>query len=208
MNITIKRISAYIIDYIFIVLLITLISQIRFLKPNYDEYVSAYNDYYDYYEEILDNNISIIDSKEFKMTYYNLDKYSISISISSIIVYLLYFVGFQKWNNYQTLGKKVFNVLFSIVIVKKVFNIKISSKSNNISWGKLTIRSIILYNIFFEILSILALFIFKENNYLYVNIAISIIASIVFYINVFMIILSKKHLGLHDIICKTEIKEV
>ena len=195
MNITIKRISAYIIDYIFIVLLITLISQIRFLKPNYDEYVSAYNDYYDYYEEILDNNISIIDSKEFKMTYYNLDKYSISISISSIIVYLLYFVGFQKWNNYQTLGKKV-------------FNIKISSKSNNISWGKLTIRSIILYNIFFEILSILALFIFKENNNLYVNIAISIIASIVFYINVFMIILSKKHLGLHDIICKTEIKEV
>lgn len=195
MNITIKRISAYIIDYIFIVLLITLISQIRFLNPNYDEYVSAYNDYYDYYEEILDNNISIIDSKEFKMTYYNLDKYSISISISSIIVYLLYFVGFQKWNNYQTLGKKV-------------FNIKISSKSNNISWGKLTIRSIILYNIFFEILSILALFIFKENNYLYVNIAISIIASIVFYINVFMIILSKKHLGLHDIICKTEIKEV
>ncbi len=195
MNITIKRISAYIIDYIFIVLLITLISQIRFLNPNYDEYVSAYNDYYDYYEEILDNNISIIDSKEYKMTYYNLDKYSISISISSIIVYLLYFVGFQKWNNYQTLGKKV-------------FNIKISSKSNNISWGKLTIRSIILYNIFFEILSILALFIFKENNYLYVNIAISIIASIVFYINVFMIILSKKHLGLHDIICKTEIKEV
>lgn len=195
MNITIKRISAYIIDYIFIVLLITLISQIRFLNPNYDEYVSAYNDYYDYYEEILDNNISIIDSKEFKMTYYNLDKYSISISISSIIVYLLYFVGFQKWNNYQTLGKKI-------------FNIKISSKSNNISWGKLTIRSIILYNIFFEILSILALFIFNENSYLYVNIAISIIASIVFYINVFMIILSKKHLGLHDIICKTEIKEV
>lgn len=195
MNITIKRISAYIIDYIFIVLLITLISQIRFLNPNYDEYVSAYNDYYDYYEEILDNNISIIDSKKFKMTYYNLDKYSISISISSIIVYLLYFVGFQKWNNYQTLGKKV-------------FNIKISSKSNNISWGKLTIRSIILYNIFFEILSILALFIFNENSYLYVNIAISIIASIVFYINVFMIILSKKHLGLHDIICKTEIKEV
>ncbi len=195
MNITIKRISAYIIDYIFIVLLITLISQIRFLNPNYDEYVSAYNDYYDYYEEILDNNISIIDTKEFKIAYYNLDKYSISISISSIIVYLLYFVGFQKWNNYQTLGKKV-------------FNIKISSKSNNISWGKLTIRSIILYNIFFEILSILALFIFKENNYLYVNIAISIIASIVFYINVFMIILSKKHLGLHDIICKTEIKEV
>lgn len=195
MNITIKRISAYIIDYIFIVLLITLISQIRFLNPNYDEYVSAYNDYYDYYEEILDNNISIIDSKEFKMTYYNLDKYSISISISSIIVYLLYFVGFQKWNNYQTLGKKV-------------FNIKISSKSNNISWGKLTIRSIILYNIFFEILSILALFIFNENSYLYVNIAINIIASIVFYINVFMIILSKKHLGLHDIICKTEIKEV
>ena len=195
MNITIKRISAYIIDYLFIILMITLVSQIRFLNPNYDEYVSAYNDYYDYYEEILDNNISIIDSKEFKMTYYNLDKYSISISISSIIVYLLYFVGFQKWNNYQTLGKKV-------------FNIKISSKSNNISWGKLTIRSIILYNIFFEILSILALFIFKENNYLYVNIAISIIASIVFYINVFMIILSKKHLGLHDIICKTEIKEV
>lgn len=194
-SLTFRRICAYALDYIFIILLTTMISGIRFLNPNYDEYVSAYNDYYDYYEEILDNNISIIDSKEFKMTYYNLDKYSISISISSIIVYLLYFVGFQKWNNYQTLGKKI-------------FNIKISSKSNNISWGKLTIRSIILYNIFFEILSILALFIFNENSYLYVNIAISIIASIVFYINVFMIILSKKHLGLHDVICKTEIKEV
>ena len=194
MNITLKRISAYIIDYLFIILMITLVSQIKFINPKYDKYIETLNEYNVLYEEILDNNISIINSSEFTTTYYNLEKYGLSTSISTIVIYLLYFVGFQKWNNYQTLGKKVFNI--KIVSEKKI------------SWLKMLLRSIISYNLIFQILSILALFILNENNYLIGDILITIVGNIFLYLNLFMIIFNKKHLGIHDIICKTEIKEV
>ena len=70
------------------------------------------------------------------------------------------------------------------------------------------LRSIIAYNLIFQILSILALFILNENNYLIGDILITIVGNIFLYLNLFMIIFNKKHLGIHDIICKTEIKEV
>ena len=70
------------------------------------------------------------------------------------------------------------------------------------------LRSIIIYNIIFEVLSLLSLWIFDANTYLYIDMALTFIAGIFFYINGGIVIFSKKHLGIHDIICKTEVKEV
>ena len=49
-NTTFKRIGAYAIDYIFIVLFLTMLNQIRFLNPTYDDYASTYSEYSDMYD--------------------------------------------------------------------------------------------------------------------------------------------------------------
>lgn len=120
-NTTFKRIGAYAIDYIFIVLFLTMLNQIRFLNPTFDEYAETYSEYMEIYEDLsVDNAIEIAKSEEYQKINYNLSKYSISISCLSIAVYLAYFVGFQKWNKNQTLGKKLFNIevanTFNIII--------------------------------------------------------------------------------------------
>ncbi len=194
-SLTFRRICAYAIDYIFIILLSTMVSGIRFLNPSYDNYVSAYDEYATMYEKIADGDLELVNSNEFKDIYYNLDKYSVSVSISTIVIYLLYFVGFQKWNHNQTLGKKA-------------FNIAVTSKNEKITVWQMLLRSIIIYNIIFEVLSLLSLWIFDANTYLYIDMTLTFIAGIFFYINGGIVIFSKKHLGIHDIICKTEVKEV
>lgn len=194
-SLTFRRICAYAIDYIFIILLSTMVSGIRFLNPSYDNYVSAYDEYATMYEKIADGDLELVNSNEFKDIYYNLDKYSVSVSISTIVIYLLYFVGFQKWNHNQTLGKKA-------------FNIAVTSKNEKVTVWQMLLRSIIIYNIIFEVLSLLSLWIFDANTYLYIDMALTFIAGIFFYINGGIVIFSKKHLGIHDIICKTEVKEV
>lgn len=194
-SLTFRRICAYAIDYIFIILLSTMVSGIRFLNPSYDNYVSAYDEYATMYEKIADGDLELVNSNEFKDIYYNLDKYSVSVSISTIVIYLLYFVGFQNWNHNQTLGKKA-------------FNIAVTSKNEKVTVWQMLLRSIIIYNIIFEVLSLLSLWIFDANTYLYIDMALTFIAGIFFYINGGIVIFSKKHLGIHDIICKTEVKEV
>ncbi len=194
-SLTFRRICAYAIDYIFIILLSTMVSGIRFLNPSYDNYVSAYDEYATMYEKIADGDLELVNSNEFKDIYYNLDKYSVSVSISTIVIYLLYFVGFQKWNHNQTLGKKA-------------FNITVTSKNEKVTVWQMLLRSIIIYNIIFEVLSLLSLWIFDANTYLYIDMTLTFIAGIFFYINGGIVIFSKKHLGIHDIICKTEVKEV
>lgn len=194
-SLTFRRICAYAIDYIFIILLSTMVSGIRFLNPSYDNYVSAYDEYATMYEKIADGDLELVNSNEFKDIYYNLDKYSVSVSISTIVIYLLYFVGFQKWNHNQTLGKKA-------------FNIAVTSKNEKVTVWQMLLRSIIIYNIIFEVLSLLSLWIFDANTYLYIDMALTFIAMVFFYINGGIVIFSKKHLGIHDIICKTEVKEV
>ena len=194
-SLTFRRICAYAIDYIFIVLLTTMVSGIRFLNPTYDDYVSTYSEYSDMYDSIADGNLDVVNSTEFKNVYYNLDKYSVTISISTIVMYLLYFVGFQKWNHNQTLGKKA-------------FNIAVVGENKKVTIWQMLFRSLIIYNIVFEILSLLALWIFDANSYMLVDMIITSMAMIFFYINAAIVIFSKSHLGIHDRICKTKVEGV
>ena len=194
-SLTFRRICAYAIDYIFIVLLTTMVSGIRFLNPTYDDYVSTYSEYSDMYDSIADGNLDVVNSTEFKNVYYNLDKYSVTISISTIVIYLLYFVGFQKWNHNQTLGKKA-------------FNIAVVGENKKVTIWQMLFRSLIIYNIVFEILSLLALWIFDANSYMLVDMIITSMAMIFFYINAAIVIFSKSHLGIHDRICKTKVEGV
>lgn len=190
-----KRVGAYAIDYLFIFLLLTMLSQIRFLNPTYDLYMENYDKYLEIMDNINDNNIlDVVNDSEYQEVNYNLSKYSVSVSITSIVLYLTYFVGFQKWNRDQTLGKKLFNI-----------SVKDKKDGSNPSWRQMFLRTIILYNILFEIFLIISLYIFNASSYMIISNIITILAAIVFYVNVFFIIFRKDNAGIHDLIAKTKV---
>lgn len=193
-NIKFRRISAYLIDYLFIFLIITMLSQIRVLNPTYDEYYEAYDRYMEIYDDLsVDNALEIVESAEYQEVNYDLSRYSVSISIISLVVYLAYFVGFQKWNKNQTLGKKMFNIEV------------VSNDGKSASWLQILLREVIIYNIVWEILVIISIFVFNYEGYMIASSVLSLIAGIILWVSVLFIIFRKDGRGLHDIIAKTKV---
>ena len=193
-SIKFRRFSAYLIDYLFIFLLITMISQIRVLNPTYNEYIDSYGRYTEIYEDLtVDNVLEIAESDEYKEVNYDLSRYSVSISIISLVVYFAYFVGFQKWNKNQTLGKKMFNLEV------------VSDDGKDVSWFQMLIREVIIYNLLLEILSIISIFVFDYQGYWVASNILTFIAGLILWISVFFILFRKDGKGIHDLLAKTRV---
>lgn len=191
-----QRLGAYIIDYIFILLLITLLGQIRFLNPTFDEYYKTYDESMEMINNTNEEDIfKLLESEEYSLANYNLAKYSVSISIISIIVYLGYFVGFQKWNKNQTLGKKLFNIEVA------------SIENTDVKWWQILFREIIIYNLIAEILYVILILFLNVNSYFMISNIILAISSLIFLINVILILFRKDGRGLHDLLAKTIVVE-
>lgn len=197
MNIKLRRIGAYLIDYIFVIFLIGLISQINIINPYYDEYYEAYQEYETMTNDILPSNaLETVFKSDYINTYQNVLKYGTSISIISIIVYLLYFIGFQKWNNNQTLGKKLFNL--------KIVN---KDKSKPVSWVQYIVRTIVIYNIIFNCLSLVFVWTLHDKSFIIATMIINAFSYLITYGSLLLILFRTDNKGIHDIICKTAIVE-
>ena len=193
-NIKFRRFSAYLIDYLFIFLLITMISQIRIINPTYDEYVDAYERYVEIYNDLtVENVLEITENSQYKEVNYDLSRYSVSVSIISLLVYFAYFVGFQKWNKNQTLGKKMFNLEV------------VSDTDKTVSWWQMLIREIIIYNLVLELLSIISVFVFNYQGYWIASNVLMLMAGLILWISVFFILFRKDGKGIHDLLAKTRV---
>lgn len=192
-----KRIGAYLIDYFFISVLVIMFSQIKVINPYYDKYL----DNYEVYQDVMDNtnvdNVSdIYKNQDYLISYQNVIKYGSFVSVMSMICYLLYFVGFQKWNKDQSLGKKI----FGLKVVDK------EEKSPSIY--RYVLRTIFLYNLFVTILIIVLAFILSSKVFLISSIAINIIGYMFLYSNFLVFIFRKDSRAIHDIIAGTKVVEV
>lgn len=107
-NRKLPRICAYFIDIIIVLTLTSLITQIRYINPNYDLLVKTTNEYSDCYNDYIDNKITINEyNKKMNEITYDMHKYATVNYIVSLFVVLGYFGIFQKFNNGQTIGKKI-----------------------------------------------------------------------------------------------------
>lgn len=190
-----KRIGAYFIDILFVMLLIEMLAQIRFLNPSFDKYLDVSNEYnealMDSYEN--DKNISIMNDEKLGNLFYKIQKYSISNTVAEIVVFLLYFGVFQWWNNGQTLGKKLFKL--------KIVN----NKEKKVNLGILLLRTIFIYSLYLELIFIILLFYLKPLTYVHVYYTIGAFSSAIMYLCLLFIILRKDYLGLHDLLFKTKV---
>ncbi len=192
MNIIKKRFLAYLIDSIFITIILTLIYQITFINPYYDEYI-------EYSKKHLENqNINDIleytNSDEFDENLYALANYGKVYFIVDSVVIIGYFVFFQKFNNGQTLGKKLMKI--------KIANID----NKELSIKLMFIRSVFIYEILANLLRFI--YIFTSPSVVSYSLGDSIVLnlfSIIFWICLFMVLFTKDHRGLHEKISKTKV---
>lgn len=186
-----KRFFAYIID-IFIVLAITNI--LTMFIPISEKTQEYYKELQTAQEKLYDKEISIKEYTDIALeSNYNITKGTILISLTSIIVYILYFVVYQVYNNGQTVGKKLMKIK-----VKPI-------KDETLSINTMLFRALIIYGIAANIINLIFILLLKEDIYLSLSNTISVIQSLIVIISIFMILFSKQKRGIHDIITKTEV---
>ena len=110
------RISAFLVDIFFVVVLTVLIGNVSFLNPGLYTSDDAYTKYMEVYDELLTNvnttdevKINEINDK-MKVVVKDYEKSNKFIYLYYLIFTLIYFVIFQWWNKGQTLGKKLFKL--------------------------------------------------------------------------------------------------
>lgn len=186
-----KRFFAYIID-IFIVLVIA--NLITMFIPISEKTQDYYKELQTTQKKMYDKEIDVKEYTDIVLEdNYNISKGTVLISLTSIIIYILYFVVYQVYNNGQTVGKKLMKI--------KVKSITDESLSIN----TMLFRALIIYGIAANIINLMLILLLKKELYLSISNTISIIQSLIVIISVFMILFSKQKRGIHDILTKTEV---
>ena len=143
----------------------------------------------------LESEAELDYQKKYEDLAYKIAKNSSISSAIYIIVTILYFGIFNLITDGQTLGKK----LFKLKIVSSGSD---DSKPNIVSY---LIRSVLLYNTIYYLVSLIGIYTLnKENYYLVTN----IVYQIQYYIQIIiicMVMLRADSRGLHDILAKTKV---
>lgn len=193
-----KRLLAYIIDILIVGFVASALANIDILNPYLDNYIEAYEKYSKEMDSLNEDNVfDKIKSEEFVLDYQNVLKYGVYSSVISIICYILYFGGFQKWNKNQTVGKK----LMRLKVVNK-------NNKDDVRLWQYILRTIIVYNLLFNSLSVVVSYMFKGNLFFTTSIITSIIGYVITYVGYIMILFRKDGCGLHDFVSGTKVVEV
>jgi len=198
-KITTKRFTAYILDVVLVYFFIILVSNIRFINPTYDKLLEVTNNYNEAVEKLQDEKISEQEYFELNKQYiYEATKYNISTNIVFIVVTVAYFGLFQKFNNGQTLGKKIMKVRV------------VSTDDKEVTFSRYLLRILPMYYILMGslipfLLSTILVFIMGASSFsitysiiVYVFVGIAIVSSIMTYVK-------KDHRGLHDLLARTKV---
>lgn len=124
---------------------------------------------------------------------YDLMKATYISSIAGIVVYILYFVVFQAYNNGQTLGKK----WLKLQVVK--------TDNNNVDINSLLRRSLFPYGILINFILVILLLFTSKSVYLNINTILSNIQIIIIFITLIMMFIKER--GIHDYLANTKVIE-
>jgi len=192
MKLGIKRIGAFLLDCTILFFALTMINM---FIPTFGNVENLSEKTIDIMEEYLEGNIT--EEKFVEETNdlnYNISKGTYLYTIAGIVVYILYFVVYQAYNNGQTLGKKV----FKIQVLK--LNDELPDKNC------LIIRSLIPYGILTNFILLILILFVSKNVYLNINITLSNIHMIVIFISILLMFIKGR--GIQDYLAKTKVKEV
>ncbi|MBR1385799.1 MAG: RDD family protein [Bacilli bacterium] len=185
-----QRIGAYLID---VLILSVILSLLTFWIPQSEKYKKAVEDEEKLIEKYANEEIT---EDELSEAYFNdrfiIEKETIIISVVSVILSIGYFGTFAYINNGQTLGKKL-------------LGIKVSSSKKELTNYDFIIRSLLINDGLSSIISIIFLLFITGGMYSYTVFVVETLQSIFVILSALFVVFRKDKLGLHDLICKTEV---
>lgn len=194
MDTSLKRIIAFVIDIVIVSLVVSLIN----LLP-LDPYKDKYKDTYEKYNEVVQKSTE--DEKndykdEIIELNYEVYKYRTYSSMFSATALILYFGVLPLVMNGQTLGKKIMKLRV------------VSNNEKKLNFWKYLIRIVILNNIWLSLINIGAVYVVSGVKFYYVTYVISMLSSLIYMLNLIMVMFRKDNRGLHDMIAGTKVIEV
>ena len=126
---------------------------------------------------------------------YKIARVSGILTFATLFLNIVYFIIFQLKNDGQTLGKKI-------------MKIKVASTDGELTSNQLLLRSLIVNEILVGMVGFGLMIFTKEDIYYYGTLIFSMIQYLIVFISSLLIIFTKSHRGLHDLISHTEVIKV
>ena len=164
-----------------------------------DPYKDKYKDAYEKYNEVVQKSTE--DEKndykdEIIELNYEVYKYRTYSSMFSATALILYFGVLPLVMNGQTLGKKIMKLRV------------VSNNEKKLNFWKYLIRIVILNNIWLSLINIGAVYVVSGVKFYYVTYVISMLSSLIYMLNLIMVMFRKDNRGLHDMVAGTKVIEV
>lgn len=186
-----QRVTSYIIDLV----IISLVSYVVLLfVPTSKAYEDALDRADDATNSYIEGKIS---EKEYLSEYgeanYIMAKEGAVFTVISLLITTAYFGTYSYYKNGQTVGKKLMKIKVETMDGKTP------------SHPTLILRTLIIYGVITNVISLILLLFIKANMYIGTIGAIEAVQSLFVIVTIFMIIFRKDGRGLHDLICKTRV---
>ena len=189
-KVTGKRVVAYIIDYFIVALIASLFARVQILNPQYDEYMKEYQNYTESLKEIMTDES---EAEKLESMSYDLAKKSININIISLVVSVIYFVGFQFINKGQTLGKKILKLKL------------IDTENEKLKFYQVLLNSAVINNLVTTGLTILFITYMSKATYLKYSQVLQLLEIGLLLGSLAFMIMRNDGRGLHDLLAKTNV---
>lgn len=200
-----RRISAFLIDVFLVTFVSTVFSSISYVNPFIENYKVAYDEYREIYksesESVLTNPTikNVVDySNKMSKQIYKIDYSMLFNNIYYLVFSFLYFVLFAYFTNGQTLGKKLFKLKVVRQDGEKV-------KLSNLMLRTLLSGSSIFMGVNIIVVIQLLLLMISQNQVYFYAILFSSMISYVIEIIGLVLLFSKEHRSLDDIIGSTKV---
>lgn len=200
-----RRISAFLIDVFLVTFVSTVFSSISYVNPFIENYKVAYDEYREIYksesESVLTNPTikNVVDySNKMSKQIYKIDYSMLFNNIYYLVFSFLYFVLFAYFTNGQTLGKKLFKLKVVRQDGEKV-------KLSNLMLRTLLSGSSIFMGVNIIVVIQLLLLMIPQNQVYFYAILLSSMISYVIEIIGLVLLFSKEHRSLDDIIGSTKV---
>ena len=185
----IKRIAAYLIDILIVSVIANIIFSIPAFEHSNSSYLEANKEMTEYFQKANTN----LDMKELNEITYKVVYASRYLSIIEIAVTILYFGVLQFILDGQTLGKKLLKIKIK------------PEKGKSLNSGLFMLRTIILHNVIFNLISTISVITLNQDLALNINSYSSYGGLIVELIIIGTIIFREDERGLHDLIANTKV---
>ena len=182
-----KRASAYLIDLIVIIIILSLVSliyhpDVSFLNANMDNITVEYANKDITFTEYITELSSI---------YKQMDITNIFLNLINVLIIIIYFIIYPYLNDGKTIGKKL-------------MHIEVRNQSNQpLSLVSLFVRNLVINGLLYLLAVIICSLIVPENLYFGTITALGIIQIGLLLTSIIIVLYRKDKKGLHDLIAKT-----